>query len=315
MNASALFRESSDAAGSAADLTQRLREQFAGLDDTTRRSVIAECAQAATALSRDHSQRLCQIREALRPRWPSNEDPSAARSLRCEGIVSAGEDCFAVWGWAVDRHTPDILLIAISPEGVRIELDSQVAWHVHPLADAARSRTAAQSRSGFFCRFTAPPSPAQKGWLVEMHSPAGAVLESRAPVLLTEPEVVSQALLERLALGGDQLIARQHACRLAASCRGRWRDDRVERDGDVGHLGTVDQRCDRRQQAAGRADLESGFVRRPRCTVETPEQLEGPVDEVDPHGLRHGTSVSTPRTLLSRRGERSPLIRTHVRLI
>jgi len=93
-------------------------------------------------------------------------------------------------------------------------------------------------------------------------------------------------------LGGDQLIAGQHARQLAATRRWRWRDDRVERDGDVGHLGTVDQRCDRRQQAAGRADLESGFVRRPRCTVETPEQLEGPVDEVDPHGLRHGTSVA-----------------------
>jgi GT2 family glycosyltransferase len=183
------------------DLTQLLREHLAPLGEAARADVIAFVTKLLD-IPVSQPQRLAtslrRIREALRARRPTVEDPTAPRGMRCEGIASAGGDCFFAWGWAFDRQAQSVRLCAVTPEGLRIDLTDDVAWHAHPHVDTLRTRTDRAGRSGFFCKFTAPAGSSHEGWLVEMHSDEGAALESRAPSLLVEPQTVLQAALEQL---------------------------------------------------------------------------------------------------------------------
>jgi len=205
------------------ELRQLLRGHLAVLDDRDRDAVLA-LATGLFTRSRRNQQSHCLaeslrlVQEALRRRLPEACDPSAVRGLCCEGIAAAGDGSFAAWGWAFDRQSPSVRLVAVSPEGLRIDATDATAWHAHGRADDMQTRSSPACRRGFFCRFDAPPGSSFIGWLFEMHSAEGAALESRAPVVLVEPEQASLAVLERVSVEPSALMQAAHPVLSAVQC-------------------------------------------------------------------------------------------------
>ena len=184
------------------DLTQLLREHLAVLDDRDRVKIIAFASQLAadaTLLSADVAAALRQIREALRPRLPSMDQPDGPQGLRCETIVSSGDGLFGIWGWQFHHDSPSAELHALSPEGVDIDLTDRIGRHTHRDVDRARTRTGQLQRSGFFCTFEAPASSSAEGWLIYTCDLGAPVLEARTPCVLTEPATIAHAVLNHLA--------------------------------------------------------------------------------------------------------------------
>jgi hypothetical protein len=84
------------------------------------------------------------------------------------------------------------------------------------------------------------------------------------------------------ALGGEGRLAGNELLSTASTRSGRCHH-RIEGDGHVRDFGFAEQRAERRDEATNGAHLTAIRPAPTRRAVETAEQLECPVDEMDPH--------------------------------
>ena len=190
-----------------------VRDELAPLDAADRADFMAflasstkrRCCRAAggNALAKC----LHATREALRERMPlsgfSQDEP---RALYIESLIAADDRTFYVRGWFRDEESPVTRLTAVSPEGVRAEILGSTFRFARP--DIATFYTQQRSdvgapKFGFIRCFELPaPSTFPEGWVFEMESESGDVIETGAP------RVVVDVLRARDAMFADLAIER-----------------------------------------------------------------------------------------------------------
>jgi len=204
-----------------AGLRGLLRNELGALDADERRRVI-EFVLSATADglrgpgALNLARGLGDIREALREQLPrtgiSYDEPQA---VQIDGIFAVDENSFWVRGWVHDADGTLHSLVAVSPEGERVDLLDGAYRHARletqeMYAAAGHSGTA---RHGFMKLLSlAAPSHLAEGWVAELRTTDGVALEAAMPAVERRAERVRAHLLNDLTAerpGEDELV-REH---------------------------------------------------------------------------------------------------------
>ena len=131
----------------------------------------------------------------------SSDEP---RALHIESLISADDRTFYVRGWFRDDESTVARLTAISPEGTRVEiLDSIFRFERPDVLSFYDMQPGEESphKYGFIRRFELPvPSNFPDGWLFEMESHSGDVIEARAPRPITDTICARDAIFADLVL-------------------------------------------------------------------------------------------------------------------
>ncbi len=158
--------------------------------------------------------RLGRVREGLREQLPrvvaADDDPYA---VDVEAIYALGPDSFWIRGWVHDADHTLESLVAVSPEGARGDLLGGA--YRHQRLDIQERYSAfgdgAGERHGFMTLLSLEaPSLLANGWVVELRTSSGVVLEVAAPAVERRIERVRAHLLHDMAAerpGDDELVA------------------------------------------------------------------------------------------------------------
>ena len=182
--------------------------------------------------------RLARVREGLREQLPravaTDDDPYA---VDVEAIYALDHESFWIRGWVHDADDTLASLVAVSPEGARADLLGRAYRHerLDIQERYAAFEDAASRRHGFIALLSLDaPSHLTNGWIVELRTSSGVVLEVDGPPVERRTERVRAHLLHDMAAerpGSDELVAAARPPGAAAdpgAARGR-----VEgRDGD-----------------------------------------------------------------------------------
>jgi len=196
--------EPASIAGALTDLRTLIRGQFTALGAQDRslvvRFLVSTGAPSGTYLSDE-------IREMLRERLPKVElSANRVEGVSAEALIRVSETDFYLEGWICDVESSAVRLTAVSPEGGRTELIGRLFRYNRPDVEAFFKPTIgveATAKCGFICYFNLEnPSRLPSGWIVEMATAAGTVMETVAPPALTGDERIQAKLLGDL--GRDQ---------------------------------------------------------------------------------------------------------------
>jgi len=192
------------------------REGLTWLDASTRADVLAFIVTSSTSLSgggrreprnssapavdRDLrlSTALHELREALRERLPvgiTDDGPIAI----IDAVARLDEDAFYMRGRVAAGGSRLARVTAVSPEGDRVEVLQRAHWHdLMKTGDQPRSHV----WKGFSVFFTCATSMRGAGWVVELETQAGELLEVGAPPVTSHSADVIRVVLEDLAVEG-----------------------------------------------------------------------------------------------------------------
>jgi len=192
-------------AKAATDLRSLIRNQFTNLQAAERAEVVrflatSNGASGDPADQLRESRSLHVVREMLRERLPRCElSANKLEGLSVEAMVAVSESSFYVEGWICDVESAAVRLTAVSPEGTRVELISQLFRYDRPDVQAFFKPTIgdqATAKCGFIGYFQLDaPSRLPNGWLVEMETAAGTVMETAAPPLIASDDRIRAKLL------------------------------------------------------------------------------------------------------------------------
>jgi GT2 family glycosyltransferase len=206
------------------DLKTLIRDQFAAVDADQRNFIVDFLALTATeAVSHDSADRLRVsrslklARDMLRERSPICElSPNRIEGLSVEAMLALDETSFYVEGWMCDIESAAVRLTAVSPEGARTEILSKLFRYDRPdAAEFFRAAIGAQASAkyGFICYFKiTTPSLLPVGWVLEMETAAGTVMEAVAPPTITKYSQITADLLGDIVhdVGANQELHRLH---------------------------------------------------------------------------------------------------------
>jgi GT2 family glycosyltransferase len=139
---------------------------------------------------------LHELREALRERLPVSISQDAPVAL-VDAVARVDRDAFFMRGRVGVGASRLARMTAVSPEGSRTELLGRAYWY-----DLLTPKVQADSHawSGYTVFFTCAPSLRPSGWLVELETQSGELLEVGAPRAATQPAEVIRIILEDLAV-------------------------------------------------------------------------------------------------------------------
>jgi GT2 family glycosyltransferase len=226
--------------GSAPALRTLLRNELAALPSEQREEILDFILASAASDLRGPgalavARRLAHVRAALREQLPQytihEEDPHA---VWVNDILAIDHESFWVKGWVHDEDGALASLTAVAPEGQRVNLLDGA--HRHRRLDI-EERYAGRSdllneRHGLIKRLTLDaPSRLSKGWVVELRTSTGVVLEIDAPEVERDINTVRSHILGSMPAerpGEDELI-RNHVHPAIARIQGRL-EEAVEID-------------------------------------------------------------------------------------
>ena len=205
--------EPASMAAALTDLRTVIRGQFTALNAQDRslvvRFLVSTGAPSGAYLSDQlrESRSLHVVREMLRERLPKCElSANRVEGLSVEALIRVSETHFYLEGWICDVESSAVRLTAVSPEGGRAELLGRLFRYDRPDVETFFKPTIgveAIAKCGFICYFNLEnPSRLPSGWIVEMATAAGTVMETVAPPVLTGVERLRAKLLGDL--GRDQ---------------------------------------------------------------------------------------------------------------
>jgi GT2 family glycosyltransferase len=138
------------------------------------------------------------VREAVRERLPHyKRSTGSPRGLVADSVLALDESSFYLEGWALDRESEIVRLVAVSPEGERVDLSSSFRFPLPHLGPHfGISDPDAEVRAGFLCFVElAGFSHQDRGWLVEMENAEGDCLEAPAPEVVRDPAAARERVL------------------------------------------------------------------------------------------------------------------------
>jgi GT2 family glycosyltransferase len=191
------------------DLRSLIRRELAPLAADLRGQVIDFLATCASDVPSDSAERLrlsrslYLAREMLRERLPVCElRPSRIEGVAVESLMALDDDAFYIEGWLCEGESQVVRLTAVAPEGARTELLSRSFRYRRSDAEEYFLAAGGDVRSaayGFICFFRlAAPSRLPSGWVIEVETAAGSVMEVPAPIAIRDYKRVRTELLNDL---------------------------------------------------------------------------------------------------------------------
>jgi GT2 family glycosyltransferase len=206
------------------DLQAFIRRHFAPQEASQRTHIVDFLALSSKDAANDNwterlrlSRSLHLVREMLRERLPICElDANRIEGLSLEAVMALDDVSFYLEGWMCDVESNALRLTAVSPEGIRTEVMNRLFRYRRP--DAEQFFKAAigdqpSARYGFISHFKVnAPSLLPSGWLVEMETAAGTVMEAKAPHSITDFKDITADLLGDLGhdVGSSAELVRNH---------------------------------------------------------------------------------------------------------
>lgn len=195
--------------GGEEELGALVRDELAGLDASRRTQLLERLAGSAERWGDDAAAtgaQLFGIREVLRERLPlCVVDERQPVGLAVEQILAIDERSFWINGWAHDEGGGG-RIFTVSPEGCRLELSERAFRFERP--DVVQFYAGLGGSGGGEHGFTAfldlpAPSSLPTGWVVELHTAAGAAVEVPCPPANGDPQTIRATILGELANHGD----------------------------------------------------------------------------------------------------------------
>ena len=143
------------------------------------------------------------LREALRERLPIGLTRGGPMAL-IDAVAKLDRDAFFMRGRVRAGASRPIRVTAVSPEGGRIEILERANWYDLP---ASQDQQGDGAWKGFAAFFTCAPSARQDGWIVELETRSGELLEVEAPAVTSRAAEVIRVILEDMSI--DRLPATQ----------------------------------------------------------------------------------------------------------
>jgi len=185
-----------------------LREHLAGFDAERRNEIVAELASSPLLEeqgSLELSASLYEIREILRERLPACAvDPRQPVGLAVEHILAVDERSFWVSGWMHDEDGEGEVTF-VSPEGARVPIGEAAFRFERP--DVVQFYAGLQgnrTKDHGFTAFLELPAPSllSSGWIAELRTSQGVVVEIRCPDPVLDPQAVRGRILGELGSRG-----------------------------------------------------------------------------------------------------------------
>ncbi len=210
-----------DLALGAGGLRALMRNQLGALDPQERSRMIDFVLSATEDGLRgpgalNLARQLGDIREALREQLPrttlSYDEPQA---VQIDSIFAVDHDSFWVRGWVHDADRTLESLVAVSPEGLRVDLlDGAYRYaRLETQEMYAATGDVANERHGFMKLLSLEsPSHLAEGWVAELRTTDGGALEVQMPAVERRIERVRAHLLSDMTAerpGEDELV-REH---------------------------------------------------------------------------------------------------------
>ena len=197
------------------DLRSLIRSNFTALDASDRGAVLQFLVTSSNAPPGDladelrHSRSLHVAREMLRERLPKCElSAGKVEGLSVEALLRISDTAFYAEGWICDVESSAVRVTAVSPEGARVELLTHLFRYDRPDVEAFFKPTIGEwstAKSGFICHFDLPaPSRLPNGWLIEMETAAGTIMETATPTVVTASDRIGTKLLGDLVHDGGE---------------------------------------------------------------------------------------------------------------
>jgi GT2 family glycosyltransferase len=142
------------------------------------------------------SANLHALREALRERLPVSLTSDGPMGL-IDSVAMVDRDAFFVRGRVRVGTSRFVRVTAVSPEGSGVDLLKSAYWYDLKAPDDAHL---ASAWKGFTAFFTCAPSLRPNGWLVELETSSGELLEVGAPRVTTHAADVIRTILEDLSV-------------------------------------------------------------------------------------------------------------------
>lgn len=203
----------------AADVAERMgtlqelaREGLAWHDPQTRSEVLDFVIRATTAASApprratrrsptftiDREVRLSAalhaLREALRERLPVSLTHGGPMAL-VDAVARLDRDAFFIRGRVRAGASAPVRVTAVSPEGSRVDILERAYWYD---LTGPKDQSSEGEWKGFAVFLTAAPSVRPEGWLIELETKSGELLEVGAPKVATQTTDVIRIILEEL---------------------------------------------------------------------------------------------------------------------
>jgi GT2 family glycosyltransferase len=181
------------------DLKTLVRRGLAPLDAATRTSILECLAQAPSeslpdARARELSESLFGLRQGVRERLPTYGDQNKVFAVT--SLMTVDDRSFYVGGWMRDPKADIARLTAVSPEGHRAELADLLFQFPRSRAGRYLAGNHSGADFGFICFFELQaPSFRSAGWVLEMETADGDLLEVPAPSVQDETSAVRAAIL------------------------------------------------------------------------------------------------------------------------
>jgi GT2 family glycosyltransferase len=193
------------ALGRTAGIEPFVTEHLATLDRPTRLAVLSFIVDSCLpALEEVDGARLSEslhvVSEGLRARLPAANHAAPGLTISADLLMAIDDRSFWIEGWIRDLEDEATAVVAISPEGQRVELlatayrqlrrDIQEGYASHGL-DRTR-------RHGYVNYFQLPaPSRLQEGWTVQLLTAAGGGVETQAPAVRRGYADIRERILNR----------------------------------------------------------------------------------------------------------------------
>jgi O-antigen biosynthesis protein len=144
--------------------------------------------------------RLNLLRDALsEPLGERMIDAQVPQTVFVDAIMAVDDRSFWIAGWVRDADRSATSLVAVSPEGQRVELLEGSFRHPRPDVEELFAGDSRQETDHGFVKYvTLPaPSPLDRGWTVELRTRVGAGVEVSGPeVVRDRTEVLNRILSE-----------------------------------------------------------------------------------------------------------------------
>ena len=231
------------------DLQAFVRRHFAPQGPSQRTHIVDFLAVSSKDAANDNSterirlsRSLHLVREMLRERLPICElDANRIEGLSLEAVMALDDVSFYIEGWMCDLESNATRLTAVSPEGTRTEVMNGLFRYRRPDAEQFFKGAIGDqpsARYGFISYFKVnAPSLLPAGWLLEMETAAGTLMEAKAPRAITDLKDITADLLGDLGhdVGSSPELCRNHISPALATVQSvRNHRIRVEHMADFG---------------------------------------------------------------------------------
>ncbi len=196
-----------DLEATATDVSTLAREQLAYGDGPSRAALVSALLKSSSNERRSRrklSESLFRIREALRAPLPrAVVEPGEARTAQVDAIWKLDDTAYYVEGWTRHQGAELASLVAVSPEGERVELVDTAFRHrrLDVLEFYAGRLDDGEEELGFVAYFELrTPSLSDAPWILELRDSEGGEIEVEMPPVALDPDAARWTILGDLPL-------------------------------------------------------------------------------------------------------------------